>query len=291
MWPLSFQGDWGGQAGAAGRSSPNRVPAPCFNEGRPLWGRAAYTRYTVSVSPQCPQEIGLPTLPRTVFQGAAISSEHTSQSSARKRSGAEMLATPSGVSRAASSAFSCRCAVPGYQTVRSDYTRGQSPETGSLSRHLAVWEPLPSVSHRVLPAGFGFTSLVFLGDDAGLRTVASIGDFGWGSPGAHCPGLMRAGPAGEERSTPRYMVPVSPQCPQEIGLPTLPHMVFQGAAVSSEHTSQSLPPGNVAELRCSPPLRGSLQQLVRLSPAGVLFQDTKLAALITPEASLERNYC
>ncbi len=96
MWPLSFQGDWGGQAGAAGRSSPNRVPAPYFNEGRPLWGRAAYTRYTVSVSPQCPQEIGLPTLPRTVFQGAAISSEHTSQSSAQKRSGAEMLATPSG---------------------------------------------------------------------------------------------------------------------------------------------------------------------------------------------------
>ncbi len=112
------------------------------------------------------------------FQGAAISSEHTSQSSARKRSGAEMLATPSGVSRAASSAFSCRCAVPGYQTGCSDYTRGQSPETGSLSRHLAVWEPLPSVSHRVLPAGFGFTSLVFLGDEAGLRTVTSIGDFG-----------------------------------------------------------------------------------------------------------------
>ncbi len=77
---------------------------------------------------------------------------------------------------------------------------------------------------------------------------------------------MRVGPAGEERRTPRYTVPVSPQCPQEIGLPTLP--VFQGAAVSSEHTSQSLPPGNVAEPRCSPPLQGSLQQLVRLSPAG-----------------------
>ncbi len=43
--------------------------------------------------------------------------------------------------------------------------------------------------------------------------------------------------------------------------------------VSSKHTSQSLPPGNVAELRCSPPLRGSLQQLVWLSPAGVPFQD------------------
>ncbi len=44
-----------------------------------------------------------------------------------------MLATPSGVSAAASLAFSCRCAVPGYQTSRSNYTRGQSRETGSLS--------------------------------------------------------------------------------------------------------------------------------------------------------------
>ncbi len=45
-----------------------------------------------------------------------------------------MFATPSGVSAAASSAFSCLCAVPGYQTSRSNYTRGQSRETGSLSR-------------------------------------------------------------------------------------------------------------------------------------------------------------
>ncbi len=34
--------------------------------------------------------------------------------------------------------------------------------------------------------------------------------------------------------------------------------VFQGTVVSSEHTSQFFPPGNVPELRCSP------QQLVRL---------------------------
>ncbi len=45
-----------------------------------------------------------------------------------------MLATPSGVSAAAGLVFSCRCAVPGYQTSRSNYTRGQSRETGSLSR-------------------------------------------------------------------------------------------------------------------------------------------------------------
>ncbi|KAL0151945.1 hypothetical protein M9458_052752 [Cirrhinus mrigala] len=50
----------------------------------------------------------------------------------------------------------------------------------------------------------------------------------------------------------------------------------------------SLPPGNVAELGSSPPLRGSLRQLVRLSPAGHPLQDTELAAQTTPEASLKR---
>ncbi len=59
---------------------------------------------------------------------------HVPVSSARKRSGAGMLATPSGVSGAASSAVSCRGAVPGHRTSRSEYTRGQSQETGSLSR-------------------------------------------------------------------------------------------------------------------------------------------------------------
>ncbi len=105
-------------------------------------------------------------------------------------------------------------------------------------------------------------------------------------PDAYGPGLLRAGPSGEERGTPHYTVPFSPQCPQEIGLPTLP--VFQGAAVSSEHFSQSLPPGNVAKLRGSPPLWGSLEQLERPSPAGPPLQGTELAALSTPEASLER---
>ncbi len=86
-------------------------------------------------------------------------------------------------------------------------------------------------------------------------------------------------PSGEERCTPHYTVPVSPQCPQEISLLTLP--VFQGTAVSSERFSQSLPPRNVAELGSSPPLRGSLEQLDRPSPAGPPFQGTELAALST----------
>ncbi len=97
---------------------------------------------------------------------------------------------------------------------------------------------------------------------------------------------MRAGPSGEELCTPHYTVPVSPQCPQEISLLTLP--VFQGAAVSSERFSQSLPPRNVVELGGSPPLRGSLEQLDRPSPAGPPLQGTELAALSTPETSLER---
>ncbi len=97
---------------------------------------------------------------------------------------------------------------------------------------------------------------------------------------------MRAGPSGEELGAPHYTVPVSPQCPQEISLLTLP--VLHAAAVSREHFSQFLPPGNIAELRGSPPLWESLEQLERPSPAGPPLQGTELAALSTPEASLER---
>ncbi len=64
--------------------------------------------------------------------------------------------------------------------------------------------------------------------------------------------------------------------------------VFQGTVVSSKHFSQFIPPGNVAELRGSPPLWWSLEQLERPSPDGSLLQGTELAALSTPEASLER---
>ncbi len=69
-------------------------------------------------------------------------------------------------------------------------------------------------------------------------------------------------------------------------MPTMPE--FQGAAVSRECFSQFFPPGIVAELRASPPLRGSLTQLLQLFPAGPPFQGIDLAAPDTPEASLER---
>ncbi len=79
---------------------------------------------------------------------------------------------------------------------------------------------------------------------------------------------------------------VSPQRPLEIVLPTLPE--FQGAAVSRECLSQFFPPGNVAELRASPRLQGSPEQLHRWLPAGPPCQGIDLAAPNTPEASLER---
>ncbi len=127
--------------------------------------------------------------------------------------------------------------------------------------------------------------LVFLRDDVRLRTVISNRRLlrqSW----CQSPGLVRAGPSGEERYTPHYTVPVSPQCPQEISLLTLP--VFQGAAVSSERFSQSLPPRNVAELGGSPTPSGVSRAARSAVPCRPPFQGTELAALSTPEASLER---
>ncbi len=104
--------------------------------------------YTVPVSPQCPQEISLLTLP--VFQGrSGLQRAFLSVSSAQKCSGAGRLATPSGVSRAARSAIPCRSSSPGHRTSRSKYTRDQSRETGSLSRLLGSMKLLPNVSRWV----------------------------------------------------------------------------------------------------------------------------------------------
>ncbi len=57
------------------------------------------------------------------------------------------------------------------------------------------------------------------------------------SPDAHGSGLLRAGPSGKEWCTQHHTVPVSPQCPREISLPTLPLTVLQGTALSSERFS------------------------------------------------------
>ncbi len=259
------------------------MPRPRTGEGRPLWGRAVYTALhgaRLSSVPSGDQSAN----PASVPGRSGLWRAFLSVSSAQKCSGAGRLATPSGVSRAARSAVPCWSSVPGHWASRSKYTRGQSQETGSLSKSSGG---VGALAKRVLlgPALADSGSLVFLRECAGLNTVVSNRRLlrqSW----CYIPGLMRAGPSGEERCTPHYTVPVSPQCPQEISLLTLP--VLQGAAVSSERFSQSLPPRNVAELGGSPPLRGSLEQLDRPSPAGPPLQGTELAALSTPEASLKR---
>ncbi len=55
-----------------------------------------------------------------------------------------------------------------------------------------------------------------------------LGAAGWEQP-------QPCSSSGEEQCTPHYMVPVSPQCSQEIVLPTLP--VFQGTAFSTRKRS------------------------------------------------------
>ncbi len=57
-----------------------------------------------------------------------------SVASARKHSGTERLAAPSGVSRAARAAIPCWSSASGHRASSSKHTRGQSRETGSLSR-------------------------------------------------------------------------------------------------------------------------------------------------------------
>ncbi len=120
---------------------------PRTYEGRPLWGRAVYTALHGARLSSVPS--GDQSANPAVFQGAAVSSERFSVSSAQKCSGAGRLATPSGVSRAARSAVPCRSSVPGHRASRSKYTRDQSRETGSLSRLFGSVELLPNVSRWV----------------------------------------------------------------------------------------------------------------------------------------------
>ncbi|KAL0177259.1 hypothetical protein M9458_026153, partial [Cirrhinus mrigala] len=88
-----------------------------------------------------------------------------------------------------------------------------------------------------------------------------------------------AAPTGEERVAPHYTV-------SEVSLPPLPEL--QGAAPSGELTSLISPPEDVAEPGRSSPPRGSLEQLVRQSPAGPPLQVPELAVQSTPEASLKQ---
>ncbi|KAI2647309.1 Transposon Ty3-G Gag-Pol polyprotein [Labeo rohita] len=100
------------------------------------------------------------------------------------------------------------------------------------------------------------------------------------------PGPPRAAPTGGERVTPHYTVAVSPRCPREVGLLFLPGL--QDTTASDELLPRISPPGIVAEPGCSSPPRGSLEQLVRQSPAGPPLQVSELVVQSNPEASLER---
>ncbi len=109
------------------------MPRPRTGEGRPLWGRAVYTALhgaRLSSVPSGDQSAN----PASVPGHSGLQRAFLSVSSAQKCSGAGRLATPSGVSRAARSAVPCRSSAPGHRASCSKYTRGQSQETGSLSR-------------------------------------------------------------------------------------------------------------------------------------------------------------
>ncbi len=192
--PLFLQGGWGGQLGLLGGAVPivfqllirgnvtsrtrqNRsqsdAPGPKTDlrtnslqperpdsNGPGPWGPAPLGKSGVSVPW------------RSVPWRSGLQRALLSVSSAQKCSGAWRLATPSGVSRAARLAVSCRSPASGHRACRSKYTRDQSRETGSLSRPPGG---LGAPAKRILlgSAWADSGSLVFLRDDVGLRTVVS----------------------------------------------------------------------------------------------------------------------
>ncbi len=99
----------------------------------PFWGRAVYTALhgaRFSSVPSGDQSANPASVPgRSGLQRARLS-----VSSTQKCSGAGRLATPFWVSRAARVAIPCRSSALGHRASSSKYTRGQSRETGSLSR-------------------------------------------------------------------------------------------------------------------------------------------------------------
>ncbi len=115
-------------------------------EGRPLWGRAVYIALhgaRLSSVPSGDQSAN----PASVPGCSGLQRALLSVSSAQKCSGAGRLATPSGVFRAARLAIPCRSPTSGHRANRSKYTRGQSQETGSLSKSSGgVRDPAKRVS-------------------------------------------------------------------------------------------------------------------------------------------------
>ncbi len=125
------------------------MPWPGTSEGRPLWGRAGYTTLHIARLSSVPSG-DRSANPASVPGCSGLQLVHLSVSSARKRSGAERLAAPLGVSRAARAAVPCRSSTSGHRASSSKYTRGQSRETRSLSRLFGSVETPPNVSRWVM---------------------------------------------------------------------------------------------------------------------------------------------
>ncbi len=176
-------------AWAAGRRSPNCVPAPYSGnvtsrtrqnrsqsdapgpktdlridslrperpdamvqglEGRPLWGRAVYTALhgaRLSSVPSGDQSAN----PASVLGRSGLQRALLSVSSAQKCSGDGRLATPSGSLEQLDRPSPAGPPFQGTELAALSTPEASLKRLVPLVSHLAVWEPLPSVSYWVLP--------------------------------------------------------------------------------------------------------------------------------------------
>ncbi len=114
-------------------------------------------------------------------------------------------------------------------------TSGDTHSFCVLPRPIVFLLLVQGMSLFVLPRTRVGVRVVLPGRRRICRPSFSLDSFRLKRPDANGPWPLRAGRSGEEQCTPHYMVPISPQCPQEISLLNL--TVFQGAEVSSEHFS------------------------------------------------------
>lgn len=91
------------------------------------------------------------TLPPPVFQGTAVSCKCIYQHPPKKCSGSARVAASKEVSRAARSATPGGPPLQGIKLVALSTPEASLVRLAPLVGHLAVWEPLPNVSHWVLP--------------------------------------------------------------------------------------------------------------------------------------------
>ncbi|KAI2647005.1 hypothetical protein H4Q32_030822 [Labeo rohita] len=139
-----------------------------------------------------------------------------------------------------------RCCLRALHMWRKPWLLSQGPVLGTPCRRLMLTADASLTGWGVIMSGRSARGLWGSRHFTGHLNCLEMLAMSQENPDSYGPGILRAGPSGEERGPLHSTVPISPLCPWEISLPTLP--VLQGAAVSSEPTPQSLPPGNVAEL-------------------------------------------